>query len=458
MSAPARLSNSLRASIPPGPKRRPLLGIFREFRRQPAEFLERMAREYGDFVFIPLGPQNIYFVNHPDLIQDILVTRQALFKKSRMLERARVLLGEGLLTSEGEVHLRQRRLIQPAFHRERMAGYAAVMVERAAACREGMKSGEAFDMSVEMSRLTLAIVARTLFSANVDSEADEVGAALSTVLKMFEVILLPYSDWIEKLPLPPIRRFHRARALLDSIIFRIIAERRASGNPDMGDLLSLLLAARDEDGSVMTDQQLRDEALTLFVAGHETTAVAVTWAWYLLSQNPKAEARFHAELDQVLAGRLPSVEDLPRLPYTISVFAETLRLFPPAWGIGRRSLADLELGGYTIPGGSIVAMSPYVAHRDARWFPEPLAFRPERWLKEDAARPKFAYVPFGGGARVCIGERFAQTEGALLLATLGQKWRLRLEPGHRVETRPLITQRARYGIRMIAEPRSSTTD
>jgi cytochrome P450 len=437
---------------PPGPPPRPLLGLFREFRRNPADFLERAAREYGDLVFIPLGPQNIYFASHPDFIQDILVTRQAQFKKSRMLERARVLLGEGLLTSEGELHLRQRRLIQPAFHRERMAGYGAVMVECAEKCRESWRAGTILDMSVEMSRLTMAIVARTLFNANVDSEADEIGAALNEVFKMFELILLPYSDWIEKLPLPPIRRFHRARALLDSIVYRLIAERRAGGNRDVGDLLSMLLAARDENGGVMTDRQIRDEALTLFVAGHETTAVAITWAWYLLSQNPEAEARFHAELDQVLEGRLPAFDDLPRLRYTESVFAETLRLYPPAWGIGRRSLADFEIGGYTIPNGSIVAMSPWVTHRDVRWFPEPLRFLPERWGVDDTGRPKFSYFPFGGGARVCIGERFAMAEGILLLATLGQRWRFRLEPGHRVETRPLITLRARYGMRMRLEP------
>jgi cytochrome P450 len=427
--------------------------LFREFRKNPADYLEHAAREYGDLVYIPLGPQNIYLVSHPDFIQDILVTRQAQFKKSRMLERARVLLGDGLLTSEGELHLRQRRLIQPAFHRERMAAYASVMVECADRARQRWSSGGELDLSVEMSRLTLAIVSRTLFSANVDSEADEIGKALGEVFKMFELILLPYSDWIEKLPLPPVRRFHRARALLDSIIFRLIAERRAAGNRDTGDLLSMLLAAQDEYGGGMTDQQIRDEALTLFVAGHETTAVAITWAWYLLSQNPEAEARFHAELDHVLAGRLPTMEDLPLLRYTESVFAETLRLYPPAWGIGRRTLADFDIGGYTIPSGSIVAVSPWVVHRDARWFPEPLKFSPERWRSEEAARPKFSYFPFGGGARVCIGERFAQAEGALVLATLGQNWRFRLEPGHRVETKPLITLRPRSGIRMTAEAR-----
>lgn len=438
---------------PPGPQPYASLRSLRDFHKQPVEFLERAARQYGDLVFVPMGPQKIYIASHPNLIQDILVTRQAQFKKSRLLERVRKLLGDGLLTSEGPLHLRQRRLIQPAFHRERMASYAAVMVECGAQYRERWHPGASLDLSVEMARLTLAIVARTLFSANVDSEADEIGDALTQAVKMTEFLLLPYSEWLDKLPLPPVRRFYRARALLDSIVYRLIAQRRAAGNRDTGDLLSILLAAQDDDGTVMTDQQVRDEALTIFVAGHETTAVATTWAWYLLSQNPEAESRFHAELDQALSGRLPGFEDLPRLRYAESVFTETLRLYPPAWGIGRRVLADFELGGYTIPARTTVVVSPWVVHRDPRWFPDPLKFQPERWLAESQTRPKFAYFPFGGGTRVCIGERFALAEGVLLLATLGQRWRFRLAPGHRVETQPLITLRARHGMRMIAEPR-----
>jgi cytochrome P450 len=270
---------------------------------------------------------------------------------------------------------------------------------------------------------------------------------------LFETVLLPFSEWVEKLRLPPMRRFYRARERLDATIYRLIAERRANKN-DTGDLLSMLLAASDEDdGGVMTDKQVRDEALTLFVAGHETTAVAATWAWYLLQQNPEAEARFHSEIDQVLGGKLPGFEDLPRLRYTEGVFAETLRLYPPAWAVGRRTLQDYRVGGFTIPSGAIVLMSPYAVHRDARWFSGPLKFLPERWLTEDSSRPKFSYFPFGGGARVCIGERFAWSEGILLLAVIAQRWRLRLEPGQRVETRPLITLRSKNGIRMIAELR-----
>jgi cytochrome P450 len=413
-----------------------------------------MARQYGDVVYIPLGRQHIYFLGHPEAIRDVLVTRQNKFKKSRMLERARVLLGDGLLTSEGEHHRRQRRLVQPAFHRDRLAGYGEVMMERSAIVRDQWKAGEPFDVLQEMMRLTLAIVAKTLFSTEVDSEADEIGMALTEVFSLFEIILMPFSEILEKLPLPAVRRFKRARKRLDETIYRLIAERRASGS-DAGDLLSMLLLAQDEEGSGgMTDEQVRDEALTLFLAGHETTANALTWAWYLLSQNPQAEAAFHAELDRVLAGRLPAFDDLPQLRYTESVFAEALRLFPPAWGIGRRALEDYAVGDFVIPARSVVLMSPYVVHRDPRWFPDPLAFRPERWLADNPERPKFAYFPFGGGARVCIGERFAWMEGTLILAAIGQRWRLRLEPGHRVETHARITLRPKHGMRMIAERRT----
>jgi cytochrome P450 len=440
---------------PPEVKGGLILGVLREFRKDPPAFLESAARRHGDIVTFRLGPEHAYVLNHPDWIKDVLVTNQSNFTKSRMLERARVLLGNGLLTSEGEFHRRQRRLAQPAFHRDRLRGYATSMVECAARCRDRWEPGAPFDVSREMMRLALAIVGRTLFNAPVDSEkADEIGAALTQVFDLFQRLLMPFSEWLEKLPLPSVRRFERARDQLDRIIYRLIAERRASGR-DTGDLLSMLLLAQDEEGEGgMTDQQVRDEALTLMLAGHETTANALTWTWYLLSQNPEAEAALHAELDRVLEGRLPGVDDLPQLRYAEGVFAESLRLFPPAWAVGRRARQDYPVGDYLIPARSIVIMSPWVSHRDPRWFPDPLQFDPGRWRPEIAdARPKFAYFPFGGGARVCIGERFAWMEGVLALATLAQRWRLRLEPGHRVETKALITLRPRYGMRMTVELR-----
>ncbi len=443
-------------------KGRPFIGVLAEFRKNPPDFLLSVARKYGDLAHMRLGNQNAYVISNPDYIKDILVTRQSNFTKSRVLERAKVLLGEGLLTSEGEFHTRQRRLVQPAFHRERLIGYGASMVDCAAACRDRWHHGETLDMAREMARLTLAIVARTLFSADVSSEADEIGVALTEVLGLFEWVQLPFSEWLEKLPLPAVRRFESARAVLDKIIYGIIAERRRTG-VDTGDLLSELLLAQDEgsgnaeDIVRMTDKQVRDEALTLFLAGHETTANALAWTWYLLSQNPEAERKFHSEIDRALEGRLPTFEDLPQLKYVEMVFAESMRLYPPAWGIGRRNIETFDIAGYTIPPRSIILMSPYVVHRDPRFFPDPESFNPDRFLPEAvASRPKFSYFPFGGGTRVCIGERFAWMEGVLLLATLAQRWKLTLVPGHRVETKAQITLRPKYGMQMSITARYSS--
>jgi cytochrome P450 len=428
--------------------------VLPQFRKNAPLFLQRLAREHGDLVHYRLGRQDVYLVSNPDWIKDILVTNQTNFTKSRFLERAKVLLGEGLLTSDGEFHRRQRRLVQPAFHRDRLIGYAAAMVETTAQTREQWTNGAHLDMSREMMRLTLAVVAKTLFSADVTSDADEIGNALTQVMVLFDMVLMPFSEWIEKLPLPSIRRFEKARDFLDKTIYGIIAERRAS-KEDKGDLLSMLLLAQDEDGTTgMSDKQIRDEALTLFLAGHETTANALMWAWYLLSQNPSAAERFYNEVDRVLEGRLPTFDDLPRLKYTEGVFAESMRLYPPAWVIGRRAKTDYAIAQYTIPAKSIIMMSPWVVHRDPRWFPQPDQFNPERWAFQGDERPKFSYFPFGGGTRVCIGERFAWMEGVLLLATVAQAWRFKLVPGHPVATAALITLRAKHGMKMVAERRN----
>ena len=442
---------------PPGPKNAPLIGNLSRFRRDPITFLQRIAHQYGDVVYFRLANRQVYLVNHPDLIKDLLVTRNHNFIKSRVLQKARRFLGTGLLTSEGQFHLRQRRLVQPAFHRDRLIGYAAVMSEYAARASSSLKDGATIDLDRDMMRLTLAIVAKTLFNADVESDANEIGKSLATILSMFDAVLSPFSGILEKLPLPMNRRSNEARAKLDAIIYRIIAERRQS-TADHGDLLSMLLLAQDHegDGTGMTDQQVRDEALTLFLAGHETTANALTWTWYLLSQNPDAEARLHAEIDQVLGGRTPGFDDLPALRYTERIMYEAMRLYPPAWIIGREALHNFDLDGYRIERGSIVLMSPYVMHRDARYYPQPERFDPDRWLPEQSARlPKFAYFPFGGGPRVCVGERFAWMEGVLILAAIARKWRFRLAPGHPVEPLPLITLRTRHGMKMTVESRSS---
>jgi cytochrome P450 len=434
---------------PPGPRALFPGHTLLEFARRRLPFLVESAQKYGDVVFFKVGNERIYLFNHPDLIRDVLVTNQKNFTKSRALVRAKKVLGEGLLTSEGEFHLRQRRLAQPAFHRDRIATYALSMVEYAERTRSRWKADSCVDMHDEMMKLTLAIVAKTLFSADVENEAREIGDALTTTFAAFNIGILPFSELLEKLPLPYMKRFEAARARLDETIYRIIRDRRAS-DEDKGDLLSMLLLAQDTegDGGSMTDIQVRDEAMTIFLAGHETTANALTWTWYLLSENPEVEARFHREIDG-LGDRLPGPEDMPKLPYTRMILAESMRLYPPAWAVGRRAISDFEAGGYHIPARSMVLMSQYITHRDARFYPNPERFDPDRWLPEIASkRPKFSYFPFGGGTRICIGEQFAWMEGVLILATIGQRWKLRHDGNGDPEIEPQITLRPRGGLQM----------
>ena len=427
----------------------------RAFARDSLGFVTRAAREHGDVVRWRLGAERMALLSHPDDARDVLVTNARRFRKGRGLERAKLLLGEGLLTSEGDFHLRQRRLAQPAFHRERVAGYGDAMVRDAMRARDRWRAGETIDASHEMSRLTLAVVGKTLFGADVEEEAPEIGEALTAALGSFGFAVLPLGGLLQRVPfLPTVRRFNRARARLDATIYRIIAEHRAAGR-DRGDLLSMLLAAQDDEGAGggMTDLQLRDEAMTIFLAGHETTANALAWSWYLLSQHPEAEARLHAELDAAVGARPPTAADLPRLPYARMVLAESMRLYPPAWVIGRRATEPYAVRGETLPARTVVLVSPWVLHRDPRWWPEPEAFRPERWADDAAERPRLAYLPFGAGTRVCIGEQFAWMEGVLLLATIAQRWRLRLVAGHPVVPQAIITLRPRHGLRMVVEAR-----
>src|SRR3989449_2316324 len=443
---------------PPGPKSlipgRALLA----FRRDPIIFLMSVAREFGDVAHFAAGSQHYFVVNHPEHIKDILVTHHADFKKGRALERAKGILGNGLLTSEGELHHPQRRLAQPAFHRDRIAGYAGIMVEYAhRIARKRWSDDQTLDIAKEMMHLTLAIVGKTLFGTETQREAEEVRQALSETMKGFNRAMLPFAEFLDRLPLRRNWHYQRARNVLDSIIYRIIDERRRSGE-DRGDLLSLLLAAQDEegDGGRMTDLQLRDEAITIFLAGHETTANTLTWTWYLLSQHPDIERKLHRELDSALAGRLPTVEDFPRLQYTEMVITESMRLYPPAWILGRRALKDYGLGSYTVSAGTIVIMSQYVMHHDPRYFPDPFRFAPDRWTPEArASRPQFSYFPFGGGPRRCIGEGFALMEAIMVLATLAKTWSLRKVPDHPVALQPLITLRPKHGMQMVLTRRNS---
>lgn len=434
--------------------------------RYPGEFLVIIARnnlaliqrlaEYGDFVQTRLGLLRTVLVNHPKDIGQVLVGEQKAFLKGRGAEVLKEgLLGEGLLTNEGASHLRQRRLVQPAFHRERIATYAAVMSREAGRLADEWTAGATVDMHEAMMRLTRDIAGETLFGLRVGEDPGGIEDALELWQRLSRISFLPFGFLFDHLPTPLVLRAHAARARLNRWLMETIRERRADG-VDRGDLMSMLLQAQDPEGDHggMSDRQLRDEMVTLLLAGHETTAVALSWAWYLLSQHPEIEAKLHAELADVLAGRVPTAADVPKLTYTRMVFAETMRLYPPAWGFDRKAAKDVQIGEYLIPKNSLVVVSPYAVHHDPRWYPDPERFDPERWRPEAAAeRPKYSYFPFGGGTRMCIGEQFAWMEGILILATIAQRWRLRHAAGHVVAMDALVTLRPKFGMRMEVERR-----
>ena len=397
---------------------------FLKFRRDPLAFFTETQRTYGDIAKFNFGPQQVFLVSHPDWIEDVLVTSAKKFQKGVALQRAKRLLGEGLLTSEGQAHLKQRRTIQPMFHRQQVQRFAAAMVTHAVRWRDSITPDATIDVTDEMAGLTLAIVGETLFSSDVQGDADEVRDALTAAVQSFGIAFLPGLEYFEKLPLPMFTRVRKARERLDRVIHRVIEERR---NDESGpqDLVSMLLAARDPenpDAAGMSDLQIRDEAMTIFLAGHETTANAMAWTWHLLASAPAVERRLHDELARVLDGRTPSVEDVPKLEFTRSVVAESMRLYPPAWTMGRRVVEQHTIGGHTIEPGALVIVSQWIAHHDPRWWTAPDTFNPDRWA-EKSDRPKYAYFPFGGGSRICIGESFAWTEAILLLATIAQRWR-----------------------------------
>lgn len=445
--------------LPPQPRGRLVLGNMPEFNRDSLAFISRCAREYGDVVRTRFFYVPAFFLFNPADIEYVLATNNRNFIKSLSLRSAffRHLVGNGLVTSEGEFWRRQRRLAQPAFHRDRIRGYGAVMVECIGRHLDQWRDGEERDIHREMMALTRDIVVRTLFSADVSAETNEITEALDMVVQPFarQATL----GWIlnNRLPTPAHRRFQRTVARLDRIVYRMIAERRASGE-DRGDLLSMLLRAQDEDGTQMTDLQLRDEVMTLFLAGHETTALTLTWSWYLLAKNPHASARLFDEVTKIVGDRPPAVDDVPRLRYTEMIARETMRLYPPAFGVGREALADCRIGGYDVPRGTQIFMFQWVVHRDPRFFADPLAFRPERWEEESINDlPKYAYFPFGGGPRGCIGNTFAMMESTLALAALAQRFRFTLAPDQTVELMPAMSLRPRDGVRAVIEKRMLDT-
>ena len=477
------MAKSSSANYPPGPSSRLPLKLFFDFLRDPLTVLQHLSKEYGDISHFKFGKQHIYLVNNPDYIKDVLVNYDNNFIKSRGLQLAKRVLGEGLLTSEGELHRRQRQLIQPVFHPDEIPNYANIMTDYTMDISRQWHDQDTIDIHKEFMHLTLAIVSKTFFNVSIEgSETKEIDQCVTTIIEHFNRARMPFAGIIEKVPLPSNMRFHHAKKHLDKMIYRIIDNHVNSHDNDYNkqqgrsyppkDLLSLLMRGQVDGHTsasennravnksnkkihniIRTDrQQLRDNVMTIFLAGHETVANALTWTFYLLSQNPKEEKSLHDEVDSVLNDNdrtVPTAKDISKLEYTQRVFAESMRLYPPAWAIGRQAIKDCNIGDYVIPAGSSILMSQYLMHHDPRYFPESERFDPERWnSQEKAKRPRFSYFPFGGGTRSCIGETFAWMEGILVIATIARRWKMRMMPGHSIILQPLVTLRPKYGMQM----------
>lgn len=424
--------------------------------RDPLAVFSAWACEFGDIFYYRAAWIQVYFLNHPDLIEAVLVRNYHNFLKDHVIRKSRWFFGDGLLTNEGDSWLRQRRLSQPAFHRERIASHAKIMTDYASQAVSTWRHGEVRDLHQEMMQLTLQIVVRALFNVEAD-EAGKISSAMNVLMRNSTGVRLLLPPVARYLPTPAMIGFRRAVRQLDTTVHDIIARRRAGEN-DSGDLLSMLMQARDKDGSRMTDKQLRDEVMTFLLAGHETTALTLSWAGYLLGQNSEVEHRLHEELDCVLGERLPNFSDLPKLPYTERVIKEVMRLYPPAWSVARTVIKDFEIAGYRIPAGANVVMSQWIMHRDPRYFPDPEKFDPNRWLPERARDlPRFAYFPFGGGPRQCIGASFAMMEATLLLAVIAQHFCFRAIPGQVIKPIPSFTLRPKHGVQMKIESRRPRT-
>ncbi len=492
-SAPIPIVSRGPYRFPPGLKRNLVFSTGQKYfdRHNPILLFEHLKASYGRAAHYRILHHDVVLLNDPSDIREVLVDKAHLFVKERTQKRMKILLGDGLITADGELHKRHRRIAAPAFHRQRIQAYAGTIVEHAAAMRDQWKPGQELDVAAEMMRLALQITARTLFDTEVTAEIEAINEESNAVMEIYnDLVAMPRAEdllrW--RVPVPVLTRFRRSKRRLDAVVDSMIAQKQAEiarrvgrGEAIGGDLLSMLIAARDDEpgaaaegqapvqGSVgraanslssrLSAKELRDEVLTIFLAGYETVANALAWTWLLLGQNAEAERRLHAELDAVLGvgsggRRLPTLADLPRLAYTEMVVAESMRLYPPAWAMGRQATEAVAIGPYKLPRHAYVFFSQYLIQRDAKYFPDPLEFRPERFTAEaKAARPKFAYFPFGGGGRQCIGESFAWMEATLVLATMAQSWRLGLVPGQRIELQPKITLRPKFGIKVVAERR-----
>ena len=451
-----------------------MVGILPRYSPDPLSFLHRCVGEYGDLVHLRFPSASAYLLGNPGLVEKVLLDRGGKYIKARMTRSMLAVLGNGLLLSEGEYWRRQRRLVQPAFHRERVRGYAEVMVPYTERLLDGWVAGEPRDLHRDMMGLTLEIVAKTLFDEDVREGATgrAVDRALGEIMAYFSgqgvasAILRMLPKW---LPAPQNLRYRRAKGRLDAVTHGIIEQRRTrdagtrdagtrdadAGEGNNGDLLGMLMDARYEDGEKMSDEQLRDEALTIVLAGHETTAIALSWTFWLLGNHPAARGRLEEELDREIGARSPTPEDLSRLPVLDAVLKESLRLYPPAWAVGREAVEDCELAGYRVPAGTQIFISSWVIQRDGRFFEHPEDFVPERWLDGSTdGLPRYAYFPFGGGPRSCVGAGFARMEAALLLATIAGSWRLEPVAGHAPVPDPSITLRPGGGVQVVPAKRS----
>ncbi len=440
---------------PPGPQSFFPIKLFLDLHRDSLGCLRKFACDYGDIVHMGAFNRHYYLLSHPDCIKQVL-TESQMYRSFPYA--ARCLLGNGLLTSQGETHRQNRRVIQPFFQGQVIAEWTPTMMHYIQKMVDGWESGQTIDVARQMLRLTSTVVPRTLLGVNIEGQEEEITKNFEVVIKMTQRNRVPFMDrLLEKLPLPSNFRYRKALEALDQAIYAMIEERKQKGLQE-DDLISALLKGSDGcpygGDKNNSDRQIRDEVMTMFLSGYETTSNALSWAWHLLSLNPEAEAKLHEEIDAVLQGGLPTIADIPKLTYTRMVLMETMRLYPPVWTMSRRPTVDLAIGGFTIPAWSFIVISPFIVHRDPRFFPDPEKFDPMRWTpQETAQRPKFSYFPFGGGSRQCIGERFAMTEATLVIATIAQKWRLLPVAGRNVELEPLITLRPKLGMLMKMQKR-----
>lgn len=440
-----------------GPKGLPFSGNLFAFRKDPLNFLMKAQREYGDVAHIRFGPsRHVYLISDPEQIKEVLLTKQDAFHKAKGLQTAKAVVGEGILTSEGETHMRQRRLLQPSFRKDRIGQYAEAMVDYTQRMLQNWRPGETRIVTDDMMQLTLDIITHTMFGTSITSGVNEIGHAIEVGMKYVTHKASSILDIPESIPTKSNVEFKQSAQTLDRVIFGIIEERRKQPVSGRGDLLSMLLDVRDEEtGMGMNDMQVRDEVMTIFLAGHETTANTLSWTWYLLSQNPDVEKKLHEELDRVLSGRRPSHDDLNQLKYTQQIIWESMRVYPAVWAVNRQVVEEVEIGGHTYKPGDTLMMSQFVMHRNPKYYEEADRFLPERFAGDLLKQiPQFAYFPFGGGPRVCIGNHFAVMEATLLLATIGSRYMLRMTPDHHmVKPEPLVTLRPKNGLKMVVTER-----